>query len=537
MSDSKNIRMEYFDPVFNKAIKKADKLYAENKDIDNEFTKTFSCTHKETELKIKIIKSKVNGFRIYYTNLEVNDANIPTGEYLPIDINPPNQSYFSIKGKKYDYKPRVDKVIFNNVNFRSVSRRDSDLSIIDLCKVDSAEFNNCTSNIRLYFICGEEDLHHNLSISKKLTRVTINKCNIMKEIRIENYTNFINSVLSIKKSKCENVAISYKQLKEKGKCELEVEDNEINNLLIQVAKNRNDKYEDSQQFENGNDQSQSNQGATNIKYSIKAKLFALISDNIISTLKFSLPDIDIYEYETKLVNGNKIKLLKISDRYPNVIAWGFHEIIGKGLEGLKKLRLPDARKHIDNNKASLMKFKKMAEDKGDRVQEAAINSNIAKCDEQLIKLEPMQTFWQEKLIMWFGKISSNHGTSLWRPIVCALAFNLLIGAGIHATIYDSCSYFINNLCWVANTILYVWSYVDSSCNYFIDCSDYFYVVGELFNPVSTPISIVERINPSLDHSDLGNGYTSIVLLAIISKAAYAACIYEFIRSARRFTLK
>ena len=244
--------------------------------------------------------------------------------------------------------------------------------------------------------------------------------------------------------------------------------------------------------------------------SVKYKLFILISANIIKGLKFSVPEDNRYECKAKIVNKNKIKFLRSNGAYPDIMAWGLRENIGEGIEC--EYELADARKKIDNNKEALMNFKKLANDKGDKVQEANINYNIASCDDQLIRVEPAEDFWQEQLIMILGRCLSRHGTSWLLPLLWILTFNIIFGIATSSIIYFSCSGYI-------------------------ELTDIPQIIGSMLNPLTTSPVMIEEINATSNCSFWAFTYFSIYGLFLLSKGLYAICIYEFFRTARRFTLK
>ena len=230
-----------------------------------------------------------------------------------------------------------------------------------------------------------------------------------------------------------------------------------------------------------------------------------------------------YKYSAKLINENDIQELVIHDEYPDVIAWGIQERIGERIvqdyddkigsyrDEYKKSRIRVAWEKIENNKSVLMEFKNLAINKNDRFQESTINYHIARCDEQFMNLETEMHFWQNKAIMWLGRILSRHGTSWIRPLACIFAFNLLASSIIFLIIHYTGPFSLAQ-------------------------SDLWYIFGQLHNPFSTPLSLVQGIYEKLSYSFLGIPYLWITFFVLLSKAFYAMCIYEFVRVARRFTL-
>ncbi len=227
-----------------------------------------------------------------------------------------------------------------------------------------------------------------------------------------------------------------------------------------------------------------------------------------------------YEYNAIISNGNDIQELTILEEYPNIITWGTKEKIGEGLvkeysTKKNKYNIPVigiARRVIENNKATLMIFKKLTADKGDKFQESTINYHIAKCDEYLVRLDGWKDSVQDKLIMFAGKILSRHGTSWLRPLTWIVSINFIAGIIVF--------HILNN----------------SVCQHVIEECNFWHIFGETFNPLSTPTGIAEDIKG--DGYDLLEGpYIGLAISVLLSKAFYAMCIYEFVRAARRFTLK
>ena len=114
---------------------------------------------------------------------------------------------------------------------------------------------------------------------------------------------------------------------------------------------------------------------------------------------------------------------------------------------------------------------------------------------------------QDRIVLWFGLIFSNHGISWTRPICWLL--------GVHAGI----TFFI-----FINSIL---PFIDVTIP---DChKGYLYIFFELFNPLSNLEEII---------GDKANFYPSFLsFLNVVQKVFYALMVYEIIRVFRRFTVK
>ncbi|MCH9664962.1 MAG: hypothetical protein K0U41_03850 [Gammaproteobacteria bacterium] len=245
------------------------------------------------------------------------------------------------------------------------------------------------------------------------------------------------------------------------------------------------------------------------------------------SLSKSISDGYEYNYSAKLINRNVIRKLVIWNEYPDMRAWGTREKIGesiakdyktinKNASSIKDIGyispIRRARGDIETNKAVLTMFRKLADDKGDRFQESTINYHIATCDEQLVRLEKYWGFIQDKLIMKFGRLLSRHGTSWAWPLTWIFVFNFI----------------------VATIVFHILN--DSICLYFIKDCKFWYIIGEIFNPLSTPTGIAEGIKGD-KYDPFKGSYIVLAISVLLSKAFYAMCIYEFVRAARRFTLK
>ncbi len=224
------------------------------------------------------------------------------------------------------------------------------------------------------------------------------------------------------------------------------------------------------------------------------------------------------KHDISLSGGNTIRNIEVLASYPEIIDWGLKEFIGENIlihakgRGKTKNGISDkeARELIAGNKIVLTKFRKMAIDKGDRLQENAINYHITKCDELL--LQEVDGFWQEKMIMWIGKVLSRHGTSWLRPLLWIIGNNMLVGILIFLI-----------LCIQYPGDITGWGIL--------------YLPLQLFNPLVIPISIEGGIKENFNYSNIQAGSVVVAFLIILSKAFYAMCIYEFVRAARRFTIK
>lgn len=249
--------------------------------------------------------------------------------------------------------------------------------------------------------------------------------------------------------------------------------------------------------------------------------------------------LDLYNGKDKRSDGylldfsrsNKIKNMDINKSYPKIIEWGLRESIGEDIfadtYNVESSSLPEelskeyreiseeqggrkSRMLVVKNKVVLTKFKEMAINDHNKLQENAINYNITKCDEQLLNYE--RGFKQEKIVMWLGKELSDHGTSWILPLLWILVLNVYVALAIYTTMDINYTSILKEL-----DLLYIW--------------------GQLQNPLIRPLDITQGIDQSFDYKKLGGAFIFISSLVVISKGFFAMCIYEFVRAARRFTLK
>lgn len=223
-------------------------------------------------------------------------------------------------------------------------------------------------------------------------------------------------------------------------------------------------------------------------------------------------------YYLSMLGDNKIRAIQVRGIYPQIVDWRLGESIGENIlktsrankENKDTVDENDARLDIGANKKVFSKFKKMTINEGDRLQENTLNYHISKCDELLMETE--KGFWQEKIIMGLGRELSTHGTSWVLPIIWIIIFNIYVALIIYAIIDVKYPTILSQL-----DVAYIW--------------------GQLCNPISQPLGIVQGINENLNYKTLQGSFIWISSLAIISKGFYAMCIYEFVRAARRFTIR
>ncbi len=475
--------------LFDNAIGEAQQVHKTETQKLKEYTKVFKIASPENDgitLEVIVRKERSGVENIYCNHLELKNLSIEIEALGNIEIRVIRESHQGY---------RIEKVTFNNVNFMANSKSKSDYFIgeltLDLCDANSVDFiNHCNSEVQLILKCGPEKfIETTTNHLFPITKILIRDCT-MQGVVIKNSTAINHTDLKIFYSSFNDVRIHYEQLENCGHCEIEIAKSKFRELLIHI--HPQDKHPDD---------------VYPVTINI-AKLILLLNNNIIKSLGFSLPPDDGYECKARIVNQNKIKLLKCGDVYPNITAWGLRERIGEVIND----GALNARENIEKNKEVLVKFRQLAHDKGDRVQEATINYHVTSCDEQLISLEENKEFWQEKLIMQLGRLLSKHGTSWVRPLLGIAIFNIFFGFVI----------------WVIALLL---------CPGNIDVSDLLYTIGELLNPLTTSLTIEGYVNENYGEVAKGIIFIGISFIVLIAKGFYAMCLYEFVRAARRFTIK
>ena len=220
-------------------------------------------------------------------------------------------------------------------------------------------------------------------------------------------------------------------------------------------------------------------------------------------------------FKAKFAGGNCIDVMRFRDKYPDVIEWGLKEKISEELDAGYEKPLSEEEEQqlkttLQQNKQELMKLRKGAVDKGNRLQESIINGHISTCDEQLIALGGDE-MWQEKIIMWAGRLLSNHGRSWLRPLGWVVFINAVLALILQSVFGQP--YWIN----------FFW--------------DWLSIVIELFNPLTTTSTLLEAVGVGDASPGSGFCYSVASAILILSRIVYAICIYEIVRAARRFTYR
>lgn len=152
----------------------------------------------------------------------------------------------------------------------------------------------------------------------------------------------------------------------------------------------------------------------------------------------------------------------------------------------------------DFNKNSFLLLKERAIRKGDKLQEAVLNREILKCESVLFNPDHENALRQDRWIMLFGKLVSDHGVSLLRPFWWLAGINFIVALTLYL--------------------------VDAGCE-----KNLWYIFMEMFNPISSLSQAIEL------PENIKSGW--ITFANVIQKGVFALLIYELIRVGRRFTPK
>lgn len=273
----------------------------------------------------------------------------------------------------------------------------------------------------------------------------------------------------------------------------------------------------------------------------------------------------------KITGDNNIKLLRFDGPYPYLQALGRSENIGIAVNEHPDVRdklseygdnelHKKYREYIDaklyENKSVLLNLKKAAIANHDRVQEVTLDKHVADCDEQIINADlahiwskdevTMQEYfsWQDLVIMKIGKYLSNHGSSWTNPLVCIMFFSFLISYAIGVSPSISAfpltvaisvlSIAFSFIIGIPVTIINLVSLIvgQSFCSSIEIDRNYPLILLDLLNPVSN-LSNIFPLNDCFPWW----WELIIVVIVVLAKFGYAICVYEFIRAARKFTIR
>ncbi|MCH9664964.1 MAG: hypothetical protein K0U41_03860 [Gammaproteobacteria bacterium] len=163
--------------------------------------------------------------------------------------------------------------------------------------------------------------------------------------------------------------------------------------------------------------------------------------------------------------------------------------------------------HVKENIEFFLYLKNRAIVNKDKSQEIIINRELTKCDAHLIKNEIFRESFQDKLILWFGGVVSDHGVSLIRPFLWLLFLNALATAFVVLPFHEQ---------------LLNWTSIG-------------YIFIETLNPISSIGSSIEET--LVEETIEGAGKLWVSLINALQKLGFALMAYEFIRVGRRFTTK
>lgn len=233
----------------------------------------------------------------------------------------------------------------------------------------------------------------------------------------------------------------------------------------------------------------------------------------------------------KITDKNDIKLLRINGEYPDLQALGIEEKLGFNVKNHYEVKNCAPVDNLLNdglyeNKNSLLKFKKAAVGKYDKVLEASLNKHISYCDEQIMDSELssrkflFRIFSQDIIIMKLGSWLSDHGNSWLKPLLWILFINSVA------------SFFIYHFALAPNPLLDSFMLIISgefaSMEY-----NFLLILFDLLNPISS----LSNIFPAEGMKFKGGQLFAIISLVLFAKLSYAICAYEFVRAARKFTIR
>ena len=240
---------------------------------------------------------------------------------------------------------------------------------------------------------------------------------------------------------------------------------------------------------------------------------------------------DNYPGRHKLImgSGNVIDVINMEGKYPEIVSWVVSDNIGAGiLEECRKLHQEDsAKEKVEVNRALFNFFRKIAIDKHKKILEQVMIYNIAKMDRIQLNIDNWP--WWDRFIYLVGWHLSEHGTSWILPLRWILRTSLWSSYIFALLLYGQLSVNIEKLS--AGSIS---SYLKI----------FLFSLSELIDPFGSPRVILWRpeeiLSKAPDLEAVVQSGFSVVIIGVIFflfKAFYAICIYEFVRAARRFTLK
>ena len=239
-------------------------------------------------------------------------------------------------------------------------------------------------------------------------------------------------------------------------------------------------------------------------------------------------------HSLNMASGNIIEVIEVEGRKPQVAGFSLQERIGEGI--LEGYEMPNqkgwdvekgaAKTRIESNRRAFSLFKKIAVDENQKVLEQVMNYYIAKLDGLLLDIDGWP--WKDRLIFLVGWLFSKHGTSWTRPLVWMLVITILSSYMIGLLLYGH----------IGTDIIQL---DVERFNKFITL--FLFSLSELVNPLGTPQVILwkpwEIFSVELRTVDTLSKLSSVIIGAVffLVKAIYAMCVYEFVRAARRFTIK
>lgn len=184
--------------------------------------------------------------------------------------------------------------------------------------------------------------------------------------------------------------------------------------------------------------------------------------------------------------------------------------------------------NVGVNRDSFIVLKGRAVRKNDKMQEIFLNREILKCDHHLTRQEPFWKSLQDRAIMNFGWLISNHGISLIRPFLWLLSINALLTL----IVFDIRNPFDEQEFWAIfmdmfNPLSNLSTEIGNEMNQMkaVNYGKILYCLTEEF--IIFKDDMAEWI--------VNYGKAIILTINIIHKVVLALLVYEMIRVGRRFT--
>ena len=298
------------------------------------------------------------------------------------------------------------------------------------------------------------------------------------------------------------------------------------------------------------------------------ELFNSVTENSVGILRYKSLDSDAPgSHVLDIESGNTIEVICFEGKYPLIGSWGKDEKIGGNI--LKKFKKTgdkeEAKEKVKINNSSFSFLRNRAMNDNRKVLEQMMNYNLTKMDGMLLEIDNWR--WQDRSVYWVGKWLSGHGTSWLLPMlwvgaagfICTAIIASVLEGGIvwklllpsvmtclplvalRGRIVSFWESRISNsgesLPWIEITLSAAIIVFGASVIWIGgEGTQYRHILLELFHPLGRPSQMFGDSYDAIQGISWG-AFTISGALFFFYKAFYAICIYEFIRAARRFTIK